>query len=134
MLIENLVTVCTTKLTQRYLTFEDHSSSLPPKPDKNRSYLLYIHIPFCEELCPYCSFVRIEFEPSLARRYFDALEKEIEIYHKLGYSFDSIYIGGGTPTIMPDRLARIIEIVKGKVISTGKTGDSRSGAADTNHA
>jgi coproporphyrinogen III oxidase-like Fe-S oxidoreductase len=71
-----------------------------------------MHIPFCEQLCPYCSFVRVKFDPSLACQYFDALKKEIEIYYELGYCFDSVYIGGGTPTIMPDRLAQIIEFVK----------------------
>jgi coproporphyrinogen III oxidase-like Fe-S oxidoreductase len=54
----------------------------------------------------------VKFDPSLASCYFDALEAEIKIYCDLGYSFESIYVGGGTPTIMPDRLARIIEFVK----------------------
>jgi coproporphyrinogen III oxidase-like Fe-S oxidoreductase len=111
MFVVNLLTSYIARLTRRYLTFEKHSPGSPPKPKKDGSYLLYMHIPFCEELCPYCSFVRVKFEHSLASRYFDALKKEIEIYHELGYSFDSIYIGGGTPTIMPDRLARIIEFV-----------------------
>ena len=112
MFIENFLAFCAARLTRRYLTFDDYSPGLPPKPNKDNSYLLYVHVPFCEGLCPYCSFVRVEFEPSLASRYFDALEKEIEIYHELGYCFDSIYVGGGTPTIMPDRLARIIEFIK----------------------
>jgi len=112
MLVENFFAFYAARLTGRYLTFENYSPDLPPKPDKDRPYLLYMHIPFCEELCPYCSFVRVKFQPSLASGYFDALRKEIEIYHKLGYCFDSIYIGGGTPTIMPDRLARIVEFVK----------------------
>jgi coproporphyrinogen III oxidase-like Fe-S oxidoreductase len=112
MFIENFLTFCTARLTQRYLTFEKYSQSSPPKPVKDASYLLYIHIPFCEELCPYCAFARVKFDPSLASYYFDALETEIKIYRDLGYSFESIYIGGGTPTIMPDRLARIIEFVK----------------------
>ena len=112
MFIENFLTFYTARLTRRYLAFEKYSPSSPPKPKKDSSYLLYMHIPFCEELCPYCSFVKVKFEHSLASRYFDALKKEIEIYHELGYCFDSIYIGGGTPTIMPDRLAQIIEFVK----------------------
>ncbi|MHC4636333.1 MAG: coproporphyrinogen III oxidase family protein [Planctomycetota bacterium] len=112
MFIGNFLTFCSSRLIRRSLAFEKYSLSSPPKPDKNGSYLLYIHIPFCEELCPYCSFARVKFEPSLALRYFDALEKEIEIYHKLGYRFNNIYIGGGTPTIMPARLGRIIELAK----------------------
>ena len=73
-----------------------------------------MHIPFCEELCPFCSFLRIRFDRSLANQYFDALKQEIELYHQSGYCFDSIYVGGGTPTIMPDRLAKTIEFVKSK--------------------
>ena len=97
---------------QRYLAFEKHPPNSMPKPDTDHSYLLYIHVPFCEELCSYCSFVKVKFEHSLASRYFDALKKELELYRDLGYSFNSIYIGGGTPTIMPDRLALIIEFAK----------------------
>ncbi len=112
MIIRNFLTRHAARSTRRYLTFEKYSANSPPKPDKDSSYLLYMHIPFCEELCIYCSFVRVKFERSLASRYFDALKKEIEIYHELGYCFDSIYVGGGTPTIMPDRLGQIIEFVK----------------------
>lgn len=112
MFIENFLTFYSARLTRCYLAFEKYSPNSPPKPKKDSSYLLYVHIPFCEELCPYCSFVKVKFEHSLASRYFDTLKKEIGIYHELGYCFDSIYIGGGTPTIMPDRLAQIIEFVK----------------------
>ncbi|MHC4911815.1 MAG: coproporphyrinogen III oxidase family protein [Planctomycetota bacterium] len=112
MFIDKCLAFYTARLMRSYLTFEKYSSGSPPKPDKDRKFLLYIHIPFCEQLCPYCSFVRVKFKPSLASRYLDALKKEIEIYHEFGYCFDTIYIGGGTPTIMPDRLARIIEFVK----------------------
>jgi len=112
MFIENFLTACTARFTQRYLTFKDCPPALPPEPDTNKTYLLYMHIPFCEELCPYCSFIRVKFDPCLACRYFDALKKEIELYHKAGYRFDSVHIGGGTPTVLPDRLAQTIEFVK----------------------
>ena len=39
--------------------------------------LLYVHIPFCEELCPYCSFFKVKFNKNLAYSYFNSLEKEI---------------------------------------------------------
>ena len=112
MFVENFLTFYAARLTRRYLAFEKYSPGTLPKPDKDSSYLLYIHIPFCEQLCPYCSFVKVRFEPSLASDFFDALEKEIKLYRDLGYCFDSVYIGGGTPTIMPDRLARITDFVK----------------------
>jgi len=96
------------RLTRRYLTPGGSSAYSPPQPDRKAQYLLYIHIPFCEELCPFCSFLRVKFEPSLASAYFDALKKEIDAYHNLGYSFCSVYVGGGTPTIVPDKLADIV--------------------------
>jgi len=113
MFIENLLTASAAQLTKRYLTLQEYSSdSFPANPNRSRPYLLYIHIPFCEELCPYCSFVRIKFEKTLAARYFDSLRKEIEAYHRMGYSFDSIYIGGGTPTIAIDELAKTVSLAK----------------------
>ncbi|MHC4116545.1 MAG: coproporphyrinogen III oxidase family protein [Planctomycetota bacterium] len=112
MLIEHLLRYCATRTTQHYLALEPRLSFAPPLPDKSKKYLLYIHIPFCAQLCPYCSFVRIEFEPALAARYFEALKKEIETYFLLGYQFDSIYVGGGTPTIWPGKLVEILSLAK----------------------
>ncbi len=74
--------------------------------------LLYVHIPFCEELCPYCSFFKVKFDDKLADKYFSALEKEILKYHKKGFKFDEVYIGGGTPTVMPEHLAKVIKLIK----------------------
>jgi len=73
--------------------------------------LLYVHIPFCEELCPYCSFFKIKFDKNLADRYFSAVEKEIVDYHKKGFGFNEVYIGGGTPTVMPEHLGNIIKLI-----------------------
>ena len=112
MLIEKLLRHCATRTTQRYLAFEPGQSCAPLLPDKSKMYLLYIHIPFCDQLCPYCSFVRVEFEPGLAARYFEVLKKEIRTYASLGYQFDSIYVGGGTPTIWPEKLVEILTLAK----------------------
>jgi len=96
------------RLAHRYLTSGAAAASSPPLPRAKSRYLLYIHIPFCLELCPFCSFLRVKFEPALASAYFDALKKELDAYHNLGYGFDSIYVGGGTPTVVPDKIADII--------------------------
>lgn len=112
MLTEILLRRHAAYLARRYLTPKASSAYSHPQPDTKARYLLHIHIPFCEELCPFCSFLRVNFEPSLAKAYFDALKKEIDAYHNLGYSFNSIYVGGGTPTIMPDKLADIVSHAK----------------------
>ena len=74
--------------------------------------LLYVHIPFCEELCPYCSFFKVKFDDNPAADYFDALEKEITGYSEKGFKFDEVYVGGGTPTVMPIRLGNIIKLIR----------------------
>ena len=81
---------------------------LPNETDRAPS-LLYIHIPFCASLCPYCSFHRVKLEVSLAEAYFDSLQRELASYKRAGFTFREVYIGGGTPTVLPARLLETIE-------------------------
>jgi len=94
------------------LDFDEAGSfPIPPKPQTDRDdYLLYVHIPFCESLCPYCSFHRYVYDERLARKYFEALWKELNLYKDLGYDFKGLYIGGGTPTITMGRLIETLNI------------------------
>ena len=71
---------------------------------------LYIHVPFCTSMCPYCPYYKEYFDKDLAQRYKRALLKEIEQYGSRtdGVNFTSLYIGGGTPTLIIDDLAEII--------------------------
>ncbi len=73
---------------------------------------LYLHVPFCEVLCPYCTFHRVRYEDGKARRYFAALRREIRHYHDRGYRFSGVYVGGGTPTIEPDELVATLGLVR----------------------
>lgn len=66
--------------------------------------MLYVHVPLCHQLCPYCSFHRVLFSESLAHKYFDCLEREIDLYAEKGFEFTTAYIGGGTPTVLPKRI------------------------------
>ena len=72
---------------------------------------LYVHIPFCVQLCPYCSFHRFPFEEHAGRSYFEALRRELAIYAERGFRFSSVYIGGGTPTVMMDELMRTLDLI-----------------------
>lgn len=68
---------------------------------------LYIHIPFCNYKCTYCTLLSVKTkDPNLQEAYVDALTNEIKEYGKVaGYmTVDSIYIGGGTPTLLSDEL------------------------------
>ncbi|MBM4465589.1 MAG: radical SAM protein [Chloroflexi bacterium] len=63
---------------------------------------LYLHIPFCRQICPYCPYNKEIYHPEVAERYTNAVKKEIDIYSKLigNKPVTSFYIGGGTPTTM----------------------------------
>jgi oxygen-independent coproporphyrinogen III oxidase len=69
---------------------------------------LYIHVPFCRSKCPYCGFYSIA-STSLIPGWLDALKKEITLYQGVFKEpFDSLYIGGGTPSVLsPEELKEI---------------------------
>jgi coproporphyrinogen III oxidase-like Fe-S oxidoreductase len=73
---------------------------------------LYVHVPFCEVLCPFCSFHRVRYNASKTQRYFDALRREIRLYHDAGFRFGDVYVGGGTPTVDPDELIETLDLVR----------------------
>ena len=62
--------------------------------------MLYIHIPFCESKCYYCSFNSYTEKNHLKENYFLGLEREFKEIEKPN-KFNSIFIGGGTPSVMP---------------------------------
>ncbi len=75
---------------------------------------LYIHIPFCNIKCPYCDFTSIvEENREIYYRYVDAVIKEISLYKKENFSLETIYFGGGTPSLLPPKLLKkIINFIK----------------------
>jgi len=65
---------------------------------------IYIHIPFCRQGCKYCHFVTIPHENRMVDKYRDAVVQEIKLYSESCSEVpevDSIYIGGGTPSLLP---------------------------------
>lgn len=60
---------------------------------------LYVHIPFCRHLCTYCDFPKVLLRTGFYRNYVPTLLQEDERYE--GYGFDTIFIGGGTPSCLP---------------------------------
>lgn len=95
------------------MRFEEGSGIILPRGVGEGGRLLYMHIPFCESLCTYCSFNRVLFDESLCRRYFDALRKEMTLYREKGYDFEGIYVGGGTPTVLMDELEETLSHARG---------------------
>ena len=73
---------------------------------------LYIHVPFCEKRCSYCAFVTWTERGEQESSYFDALERELRA-RCAGHAFDSVYFGGGTPSLPnPTRLARVLGLLR----------------------
>jgi len=110
--INQIVTHAARRQFARALNFEDGIIPDLPPCDDAAQRLLYIHIPFCEELCPYCSFHRIRLDENLAVKYHAALRREMAIYRQRGYRFSGIYVGGGTPTVLIDELARTLQLAR----------------------
>jgi len=110
--ISNIITMMARRQFSRAMQFNEGETISLPRGDGSPQRLLYIHIPFCESLCPYCSFNRVVFEEPLCRRYFDALRREIVMYRERGYDFGGIYVGGGTPTVLPDELEETLILAR----------------------
>lgn len=110
MLTESFIAHVIRSSTTRYFTFEN-IGSISPAAAPGYPIQLYIHIPFCLELCPYCSFHRVIYREDASRKYFTSLKKELNIYASLGFNFSSVYIGGGTPTIDMHELLDLLETV-----------------------
>lgn len=61
---------------------------------------LYVHFPFCASKCKYCNFNSYADKSELQLKYFQALLKELSLYKSNKIEIDTIFIGGGTPSIM----------------------------------
>lgn len=93
---------------------------------------VYIHIPFCPGKCRYCSFNSVPYEKSTATRYVAALVREIEAC-PYPVTPSSIYIGGGTPTVLPHNgLVSVIEAVRERFMSGGAVADAPEFTVEAN--
>ncbi|MGB4590202.1 MAG: radical SAM family heme chaperone HemW [Clostridiaceae bacterium] len=72
-----------------------------------KTYGLYIHIPFCEQKCFYCDFASYSGKAKYVSDYLRTLAKEIKIKTK-GKVFDTIFIGGGTPSFLSKEELQIL--------------------------
>ncbi len=75
---------------------------------------LYVHIPFCEKKCPYCDFNTYAKLDNLFQSYVDALCAELEMWAGRvgGRTIHTIFVGGGTPTVLTlSQLAQIFETI-----------------------
>jgi len=111
--IDTLVARVARREFARAMTFTSGETPVLPFLDGDGlDRLLYVHVPFCEKLCPYCSFNRVAFDEGLCRRYFTALRKELRLYRDLHYDFRALYAGGGTPTIIMEELLETLSLAR----------------------
>ena len=82
----------------------------------DRDLELYVHIPFCAQKCGYCDFLSFASDSFAKRQYIDALTEEIRaVKVDEAYRVSSVFIGGGTPSILPaEYIAGIMETLRGK--------------------
>jgi oxygen-independent coproporphyrinogen-3 oxidase len=70
---------------------------------------LYIHVPFCSRKCPYCDFYSVT-DLHKEGAFVEGLIQEMDLVTRPGTLFDTIYIGGGTPSLLaPPKVLRILE-------------------------
>ena len=82
---------------------------------QNSSHL-YIHVPFCKKKCPYCDFYSVEGSSDWFEPYTEAILRELKCSPLREGQFETIYLGGGTPTVLgPVLISRLFETVSPQV-------------------
>ncbi|BDH62282.1 coproporphyrinogen III oxidase [Lysinibacillus sp. PLM2] len=81
---------------------------------------VYIHIPFCHQICNYCDFNKVFFKNQPVDEYIEAIGKEISFIQKqqpeVFDHIETIYLGGGTPTALSaNQISRLLEIIQSQI-------------------
>ncbi|ANU16998.1 coproporphyrinogen III oxidase [Planococcus maritimus] len=76
---------------------------------------MYIHIPFCHQICFYCDFNKVFFKDQPVDAYIESIGKELALWKKEGaldHPLETVFLGGGTPTALtPEQLERLLELI-----------------------
>ncbi len=81
-----------------------------PGPTSSDGAGLYLHVPFCTSVCPYCDFAVLIAGEERRREYLTRVGTEAALYRDCGLVFDTVYVGGGTPsTLSGDQLGGLLE-------------------------
>ena len=78
---------------------------------------IYIHIPFCTYQCPFCAFSTVQYSKTLLDDYLNAVKQELHCHPELptlkGRTLGSIYLGGGTPSLIPpQKLQEVLDVCR----------------------
>ncbi|MFO7838599.1 MAG: radical SAM family heme chaperone HemW [Desulfosalsimonadaceae bacterium] len=80
---------------------------LEAPPDNSETAGIYVHVPFCRRKCPYCDFYSVT-DTDWIGPWLEALLGEIDMVRGFSYPVDTIYIGGGTPSLLGGRQVRML--------------------------
>jgi putative oxygen-independent coproporphyrinogen III oxidase len=84
-------------------------------PGEHRAPGLYVHAPFCRSKCTYCDFYSVT-DPALIPAWLKAVGQEISLYAREFSAFDTLYLGGGTPSLLAEpELASLLETILQRV-------------------
>ncbi len=115
-----------TEAVRRYLVGPDQRWVFePPPPDWTPPRIartsLYLHVPFCRNVCPYCPYTKVPYEETLIDPYTRAARAEVDWWaDRIGPTeITSVYIGGGTPTLAMDSVASVLERIRERFRLTG---------------
>ena len=121
-----LISILRVMLTRSFKPFVFQNNNCNRQIDYDIPNLgLYVHVPFCKELCPFCPYYKIKYNASLASKYVNALIKEIHLKSsKIGKKrvATSLYFGGGSPSLVINSLGRVLDALKEHFIIEGNIG------------
>jgi len=81
--------------------------------EKNKKMSIYVHIPFCKQKCKYCDFISFNSNEETKEKYVNSLLDEINCTKFKGYTVNTIYIGGGTPSyILSENIIKILNEIR----------------------
>lgn len=106
-IITDLTRMWLTRSVKPFIFRNEYNQILPYEECQDLG--LYVHVPFCKQLCSFCPYCKELYSDEKCNRYLDALIREI---HMVGGQrkklVTSLYFGGGTPALAAERLAEII--------------------------
>ena len=122
-IITDLTRMWLTRSAKPFLFQNEYDQQLPFSQCEGLG--LYVHIPFCRELCGFCPYCKDQYDRAACDRYLDRLIREI---HLVGGQLPgrkrvtSLYFGGGTPALAAGRLKEVMEAIEAHFIITEGVG------------
>ena len=122
-ILTDLTRMWLTRSVKPFTFTNEYDGRLPY--EQCRGLGLYVHIPFCKQICSFCPYCKYPYSQELSQRYLDALKEEIRMVcreQKEKKQVTSLYFGGGTPALAADRLGEIISLLQEYFIITEGVG------------